>query len=64
MVHMRQLQMFQKVEYGGGLIYKVVLERQKRYSEPFLIISMAYNVITCRRVAENTQIFKIAKFAM
>ena len=23
---MRQLQMFQKVEYGGGLIFKVVLE--------------------------------------
>ena len=24
--HMRHLQMFQKVEYGGGPIFKVVLE--------------------------------------
>ena len=61
---MRQLQMFQKVEYGGGPIFKVVLECQKRCSEPFLSISMAYNVISCRKVAENTQILKIAKFAM
>ena len=27
-------------------------------------ISMAYNVISCQKVAENTQILKIAKFAM
>ena len=33
---MRQLQMFQKVEYGEGPIYKVVLEC-KKCSEPFLI---------------------------
>ena len=30
----------------------------------FLSISMAYNVISCPKVAENTQILKIAKFAM
>ena len=30
----------------------------------FLSISMAYNVISCQKVAENTQILKIAKFAM
>ena len=30
----------------------------------FLYISMAYNVISCQKVAENTQILKIAKFAM
>ena len=30
----------------------------------FLSISMAYNVILCRKVAENTHILKIAKFAM
>ena len=29
-----------------------------------LSISMAYNVISCRKVAENTQILKITKFAM
>ena len=34
---MRQFQMFQKIEYGGGPIFKVVLECKKRYSEPFLI---------------------------
>ena len=28
----------------------------------FLSISMAYNVISCRKIAENTQILKIAKF--
>ena len=30
----------------------------------FLSISMAYNVISCQKVAESTQILKIAKFAM
>ena len=30
----------------------------------FLSISMAYNVFSCRKVAQNTQILKIAKFAM
>ena len=30
----------------------------------FLSISIAYNVISCQKVAENTQILKIAKFAM
>ena len=30
----------------------------------FLSISMAYNVISCQKDAENTQILKIAKFAM
>ena len=30
----------------------------------FLSISMAYNVISCQKVAENTQILKIAKFVM
>ena len=30
----------------------------------FLSISMAYNVISCQKVAENAQILKIAKFAM
>ena len=32
-----QLQMFQKVEYGWGPIFKVVLECLKRSSKPFLI---------------------------
>ena len=30
----------------------------------FLSISITYNVISCQKVAENTQILKIAKFAM
>ena len=30
----------------------------------FLSISMAYNVISYRKVAENTQILKIAEFAL
>ena len=30
----------------------------------FLSISKAYNVISCQKVAKNTQILKIAKFAM
>ena len=32
-------------------------------SRVFLSVSMAYNVISCQKVAENTQILKIAKFA-
>ena len=58
---MTQLQMFQKVEYGWGPIFKVV---KKGVLNLFLYISMAYNVISCQKVAENTQILKIAKFAM
>ena len=30
----------------------------------FLSISMAYNVISCRKVTENTQILKVTKFAI
>ena len=56
--------MFQKVESGGGPIFKVVLECLKRVLNLFLSISMAYNVISCRKVAENTQILKIAKFTI
>ena len=56
-------QMFQKVESGGGPIFKVVLEFKKGVLNLFLSISMAYNVISCQKVAENTQM-KIAKFAM
>ena len=55
-VYMRQLQMFQKVEYGGGPIFKVVLECTKGVLNLFLSISMAYNVISCQKVAENTQL--------
>ena len=51
---MTQLLLLGKVEYG---IKKGVLDL-------FLSISMAYNVISCQKVAENTQILKIAKFAM
>ena len=34
---MSQLLLLGKFEYGGGPIFKVVLECQKRCSEPFLI---------------------------
>ena len=53
------LLMFQKAESDGGLFFKVV----KRCSvvNLFLSISVAYNVISCRKVAENTKILKIAK---
>ena len=61
---MRQLQMFQKVEYGGGPISKWFQSVKKGVLNLFLSISMAYNVISCQKVAENTQILKIAKFAM
>ena len=36
----------------------------KGCSEPFLSLSIAHNVISCRKVAQNTQILKIAKFAI
>ena len=55
--------MFQKVESGEGPIFKVVLECFGVLNL-FLPISMANNVISCRKVAENTQIVKIAKFAV
>ena len=37
LVVMRQWHMFQRGEYGGGPIFKVVLEYKKRCYEPFLI---------------------------
>ena len=61
---MSHSQMLGKVESGGGPIFKVVLECQKGVLILFLPRSMAYNVISCQKVAENTQILKIAKFAM
>ena len=56
--------MFWELECNGGPIFKVVLECKKGVLNFFLSISMAYNVISCQKVAENTQILKIAKFAM
>ena len=56
--------MLGKVESGWGPIFKAVLECKKGVLNLFLSISMAYNVILCQKVAENTQILKIAKFAM
>ena len=61
---MTHSQMFQKVESGGGPIFKVVKSVKKGVLNLFLSISMAYNVISCQKIAENTQILKIAKFAM
>ena len=43
------------LQSGYRVLKKVIL---------FLSISMAYNVISCQKVAENTQILKNAKFAM
>ena len=56
--------LFQKVESNGAPFFKVVLQCKKGALNLFLSISMAYNVISCRKVAENTQIVKIAKFAI
>ena len=61
---MRQLQMFQKVEYGEGRFKKWFQSVKKGVLNLFLSIPMAYNVISCRKVAENAQILKIAKLAM
>ena len=61
---MSHCQMLGKVESGGGPIFKVVLECQKRCSEHFLIYIYGIQEISCRKVAENTQNLKIAKFAM
>ena len=58
---MTHSQMLGKVESGGGPIFKSV---KKGVLNLFLSISMAFNVISCRKYAENTQILKIAKFAM
>ena len=44
--------------------FSVVLECYKDVLNLFLSISMSYNVISCRKVAENTQILNIAKFAI
>ena len=55
---MSHSQMLGKVESGGGPSAK------KGVLNLFLSITMAYNVISCQKVAENTQILKIAKFAM
>ena len=43
---------------GSRVLYK------KGVLNLFLSISVAYNVISCQKVAENTQILKNAKFAM
>ena len=56
--------MLGKVESGGGPIFKVVLDYISMAYIYGIYISMAYNVISCQKVAENTQILKIAKFAM
>ena len=47
-----------------GRFSKWFLSAKKGVLNLFLSISMAYNVISCQKVAENTQILKIAKFAM
>ena len=63
--HTIHLLLFQKVESHLGPFFKVVLEFKKGVLNLiFLSISLAYNVISCRKVAENTQICKIAKFAI
>ena len=46
--------LFQKVEYGLGLIFKVVLEYLKRCSEPFLIYIYGTQCDFMPKVAENT----------
>ena len=48
-------------ETSGGALG---MTTKKAVLNLFLSISMAYNVISCQKAAENTQILKIAKFAM
>ena len=50
--------MLRKLECNGGPSVK------KGTMDLLLSISMAYNVISCRKVAKNTEILKIAKFAI
>ena len=57
-------QMLGKVESGGGPIFKVVLECQKGVLNLFLSISLAYDVISCSKITEIAQNFKIDKFAI
>ena len=53
-----------KLSMVEGRFSKWFLSVKKGVLNLFLSISMAYNVISCQKVAENTQILKIAKFAM
>ena len=55
--------MMVQVESQRPPIFKA-LGVEKGATHLILSISMAYNVISCQKVAENTQILKIAKFAM
>ena len=47
-----------------GRFWKWVLRVKKGVINLFLCISMAYNVISCRKIAKNTQTLKIADFTM
>ena len=61
---MSHLLVLGKVEYGGGPIFKVVLECKKRCSEPSLIYIYGIQCDFIPKIhSENTQILKIAKFA-
>ena len=53
-----------KLSLVEGRFSKWFLSVKKGVLNLFLSIYMAYNVISCQKVAENTQILKIAKFAM
>ena len=57
--HVPESRVWWKADFQSGL--KVL---KKGALKLFLSISMEYNVILCRQVAENTQILKIAKFAL
>ena len=61
---MTHSQMLGKVESGGGPIFKVVLECQKRCSEPFYIYIYGIQRDFMQKIATNTQILKIVKFAV
>ena len=53
-----------KLSLVEGRFSKCFLSAKKGVLNLFSSISMAYNVISCQKVAENTQILNIAKFAM
>ena len=58
------LRCWEKLSLVEGLFSKWLQSAKKGVLNLFLSISMAYNVISCQKVAENTQLLKIAKFAM
>ena len=61
---MRRCQIWGTIELHRDPISKVLSEWLNSSKHPMLSISMAYNVISCKKVERNTQKLKIADFTM